>query len=142
LSNTQVKTAINIGNLIGGLRSIAAQSTLTVNHYEQVIRRMERQSLSDYHNAAAYVASKHAVLGLTHALCSEMPAHSSLGMIAPGFVATELIPEAMRDLGMPVDAFAAITLPTLLAGGGAMRCPMVAPRRARIDELYHPLRDA
>jgi hypothetical protein len=43
-----------------------------------------------------------------------------LGMIAPGFVATELVPEAMRDLGMPVDAFAAITLPTLLAGGGGL----------------------
>ena len=42
LSNTQLKTAINIGNLIGGLRSIAAQSTLVVNLYEQVIRRMER----------------------------------------------------------------------------------------------------
>ena len=136
-----MKTAINIGNLIGGLRSIAAQSTLTVNLYEQVIRRIERQSLSDYHNAAAYVASKHAGLGLTHALCSEMPAHSSLGMIAPGFVATELVPEAMRDLGMPVDAFAAISLPQLLARG-AMRCPMVEPRRARIDELYHHLRDA
>ena len=102
---------------------------------------MERQSLSDYHNAAAYVASKHAGLGLTHALCSEMPAHSSLGMIAPGFVATELVPKAMRDLGMPVDAFAAISLPQLLARG-AMRCPMVEPRRARIDELYHHLRDA
>ena len=54
LSNTQLKTAINIGNLIGGLRSIAAQSTLAVNLYEQVIRRMERQSLSDYHNTDIY----------------------------------------------------------------------------------------
>ena len=81
------------------------------------------------------------MLGLSHALRSETPAHIPVGMIATGFVATELIPEAMRDLGMPVDAFAAITLPQLLARG-AMRCPMVEPRWARIDELYHPLRYA
>jgi NAD(P)-dependent dehydrogenase (short-subunit alcohol dehydrogenase family) len=53
------------------------------------------------HNAPAYLASKHAVLGLTDALRSEMPAQISVGMIAPGFVATELILKAMRDLGMP-----------------------------------------
>lgn len=53
-SSTQVKSAINIGDRIGSLRSIAAQSTLAVSLYEQVIRRMERQSLSDYHNADIY----------------------------------------------------------------------------------------
>ena len=35
------------------------------------------------HHAAAYVASKHAVLGLTDALREEMPAHIRVGMIAP-----------------------------------------------------------
>lgn len=68
------------------------------------------------HHAAAYVASKHAVLGLTDALREEMPAHIRVGMIAPGFVGTPLIPEAMRPLGMPVDEFAGIILPQMLAG--------------------------
>ncbi len=67
-------------------------------------------------HAAAYVASKHAVLGLTDALRNEMPEHIAVGMIAPGFVGSELIPEAIRDLGMPVDEFAAIVLPQMLAG--------------------------
>ncbi len=92
------------------------------------------------HNAAAYVASKHAVLGLTDALRSEMPAHIAVGMIAPGFVATELIPEAMRDLGMPVDEFAAITLPQILAGERYVVSH--GYNQVRIDERYHSMRDA
>ena len=45
-----------------------------------------------------------------------MPEYISVGMIAPGFVGSELIPEAMRPLGMPVEEFAAIVLPQILAG--------------------------
>ena len=67
-------------------------------------------------NAAAYVASKHAVYGLTDALRAEMPDLIHVGMIAPGFVGSELIPETMRELGMPVDEFAEIVLPQVLAG--------------------------
>ena len=62
------------------------------------------------------MASKHAVLGLTDALREEMPDHISVGMIAPGFVGSELIPEPMRPMGMPVDEFAAIVLPQMLSG--------------------------
>ena len=67
-------------------------------------------------HSAADVASKHAVLGLTDALREEMPDHVSVGMIAPGFVGSELIPEPMRPMGMPVDEFAGIVLPQILAG--------------------------
>ena len=67
-------------------------------------------------HSAAYVASKHAVLGLTDCLREEMPQHISVGMIAPGFVGSELIPEPMRPLGMPVDEFAEIIAPQILAG--------------------------
>ena len=67
-------------------------------------------------NAAAYVASKHAVYGLTDALRAEMPDFIHVGMIAPGFVGSELIPEPMRERGMPVDEFVAIVLPQILAG--------------------------
>lgn len=66
--------------------------------------------------AAAYVASKHAVLGLTDALRSELPNFIKVGMIAPGFVGSELIPEPMRQYGMPVDQFVEIVLPQILAG--------------------------
>ena len=67
-------------------------------------------------HSAAYVASKHAVWGLTDALRKEMPEHIAVGMIAPGFVGSELIPEPMRPMGMPVDAFADIILPQIIAG--------------------------
>jgi len=92
------------------------------------------------HHAAAYVASKHAVLGLTDALREEMPAHIRVGMIAPGFVATPLIPEAMRPLGMPIDEFAAAILPQMLAGE-----PYVVSHgynQVRIDQRYELIRDA
>jgi len=92
------------------------------------------------HHAAAYVASKHAVLGLTDALREEMPAHIRVGMIAPGFVATPLIPEAMRPLGMPIDEFAAAILPQMLAGE-----PYVVSHgynQVRIDQRYELIRYA
>ena len=92
------------------------------------------------HNAAAYVASKHAVLGLTDALREEMPAHIAVGMIAPGFVATELIPEAMRDLGMPVAEFAAIILPQILAGERYVVSH--GYNQVRIDQRYQSMSDA
>ena len=67
-------------------------------------------------HSATYVASKHAVWGLTDALRQELPDFIAVGMIAPGFVGSELIPEPMRPMGMPVDEFAAIILPQMLAG--------------------------
>ena len=88
-------------------------------------------------NSAAYVASKHAVLGLTDALREEMPEFISVGMIAPGFVGSELIPEPMRPMGMPVDEFAAIILPQMLAGE-----PYVVSHgynQVRIDERYQTI---
>jgi NAD(P)-dependent dehydrogenase (short-subunit alcohol dehydrogenase family) len=92
------------------------------------------------HQAAAYVASKHAVLGLTDALRGEMPEYISVGMIAPGFVATPLIPEAMRDLGMPADEFAAIILPQMLAGERYVVSH--GYNQVRIDERYQLIRGA
>ena len=92
------------------------------------------------HHAAAYVASKHAVLGLTDALREEMPAHIRVGMIAPGFVGTPLIPEAMRPLGMPVDEFAGIILPQMLAGERYVVSH--GYNQVRIDQRYELIRDA
>ena len=91
-------------------------------------------------HSAAYVASKHAVLGLTDALREEMPDHVSVGMIAPGFVGSELIPEPMRPMGMPVDEFAGIVLPQILAG-----VPYVVSHgynQVRIDERQQQIASA
>ena len=91
-------------------------------------------------HSAAYVASKHAVLGLTDALREEMPEHVSVGMIAPGFVGSELIPEPMRLMAMPVDEFAGIVLPQMLAGA-----PYVVSHgynQVRIDERQQQIASA
>ena len=67
-------------------------------------------------DSAAYVASKHAVHGLTDALREEMPENIAVGMITPGFVGSELIPEGLRKYGMPPDEFAEIALQQIRAG--------------------------
>ena len=65
--------------------------------------------------AAAYIASKHAVLGLTENLREDLPPHVHVGTIVPGWVATGINPEAVRDKAMPAERFAAIVLPQIAA---------------------------
>ena len=63
---------------------------------------------------AAYVASKMAVRGLTHTLRQDVPEHIDVKLLCPGFVHTELGPDAQMRHGMDADAFARIVLPQLL----------------------------
>lgn len=65
--------------------------------------------------AAAYIASKHAVLGLTENLREDLPPHVHCGTIIPGWVATGINPEAVRDQAMPAAQFADIVLPQIAA---------------------------
>jgi NAD(P)-dependent dehydrogenase (short-subunit alcohol dehydrogenase family) len=65
--------------------------------------------------AAAYIASKHAVLGMTESLREDLPEHVHAGTIIPGWVATPLASEAARDVAMDDDRFAAIIVPQMLA---------------------------
>lgn len=66
--------------------------------------------------SAGYVASKHAVYGLTDALRGEMPDYITVGMITPGFVGSELIPEPARAMGMSTEEFAEIAVKQIQAG--------------------------
>ena len=61
-------------------------------------------------------------------------------MIAPGFVGSELIPEPMRPMGMPVDEFAAIILPQMLAGEAYVVSH--GYNQVRIDERQQQIADA
>ena len=92
-------------------------------------------------NSAAYVATKHAVLGMTEAFREEMPDHIQVGTVFPGFVATEMIPEAIHPLAMNADEFAAIIIEQIRAGepfivSHACNRDSIAPRRAEIDAAY------
>lgn len=64
---------------------------------------------------AAYIAAKHAVLGLTESLREDLPPHVHAGLIIPGWVFTPLGPEQFMKLGMPADDYARIVVPQLLA---------------------------
>lgn len=65
--------------------------------------------------SAAYIASKHAVLGLTESLREDLPPHVHAGTIIPGWVGTGINPESIRDQAMDADRFAAIVLPQIAA---------------------------
>jgi NAD(P)-dependent dehydrogenase (short-subunit alcohol dehydrogenase family) len=65
--------------------------------------------------SAAYIATKHAVLGLTESLREDLPAHVHAGTIIPGWVGTPINPEAIRNHAMDADRYAAIIVPQLLA---------------------------
>lgn len=65
--------------------------------------------------AAAYIASKHAVLGLTESLREDLPEHVHAGTIIPGWVLSGLTSESGRDHAMPAERYAQIILPQLAA---------------------------
>jgi NAD(P)-dependent dehydrogenase (short-subunit alcohol dehydrogenase family) len=64
---------------------------------------------------AAYIAAKHAVLGMTESMSEDLPDHVHAGTIIPGWVFTPLGPEQMMKLGMEVSEYAAIIVPQILA---------------------------
>ena len=63
---------------------------------------------------AAYIAAKHAVLGMTESLREDLPEHVHAGLIVPGWVFTPLGPEQFMKFGMDVDQYVDIILPQIL----------------------------
>ena len=90
-------------------------------------------------NAAAYIASKHAVLGLTETFREQMPDHITVGLIIPGWVSTELTP-GFEDVAMHADEFAGIIYPQIVAGERFVVSH--AYNTVRIDERMDALKDA
>ncbi|MEO1029204.1 MAG: SDR family NAD(P)-dependent oxidoreductase [Pseudomonadota bacterium] len=67
-------------------------------------------------NSAGYVASKHAVMGMTEAFREEMPDHVTVGTIFPGFVHSEMTGDVGAQLGMNTDEFAEIVVNQIETG--------------------------
>jgi NAD(P)-dependent dehydrogenase (short-subunit alcohol dehydrogenase family) len=65
-------------------------------------------------HTAAYIAAKHAVLGLTESLRGDLPPQVHAGLVIPGWVHTAIGPDAVMRNGMDVDRFAAIIVPQML----------------------------
>ena len=64
---------------------------------------------------SAYIAAKHGVLGLTESFRADLPEHVHTGLLVPGWVFTPLGDERFMKFGMPVEQFADIVVPQLLA---------------------------
>lgn len=75
----------------------------------------ENSLFSAVPQSGTYLAAKHAVLGLTEGLREDLPDHVRAGLVIPGWVHTGIGPDAMMRNGMPVDRFAEIIVPQMLA---------------------------
>lgn len=92
-------------------------------------------------NMAAYVASKHAVLGFTEAFREEMPDFIEVGTIFPGFVRSEIMPPDVARHGMDTDRFAEIVLKQIRAGehfivSHAYNVERIKPRYDAVMKAY------
>lgn len=67
-------------------------------------------------NSAGYVASKHAVMGMTEAFREEMPDYVSVGTIFPGFVLSDMTASAGAQFAMDTDEFAEIVVRQIETG--------------------------
>ena len=65
---------------------------------------------------SAYVSTKHAVHALTESLREEMPGFIDVGLICPGFVASELIPDDAVEMAMPSDKYVDIAMKQIKDG--------------------------
>ena len=91
-------------------------------------------------NNAAYLASKHAVLGLTDNLREQMPDYINVGLIIPGFVSTGMT-ETVGHLAMNADQFAQIVLKQIADGrfyivSHAFNMVHIQQRYAEIEQAY------
>lgn len=87
---------------------------------------------------AAYVASKHAVLGLSDALRGELPEFIEVSVICPGFTRSDLIPPSIQPLAMDTDRCIATAMQQLREG----RFYVVthASNAAPIEERYEEIK--
>ncbi len=65
-------------------------------------------------NTSSYIVSKHGVFAMTEALREEVPDFIDVGLIIPGFVQSELLPD--MSLGMETDRFTGIAMEQMKAG--------------------------
>lgn len=90
-------------------------------------------------NIAGYQATKHAVLALTDAFREQMPEYVKVGLIIPGFVASDLT-QGVSHLAMDADTFAEKVITQVLAGEFYI---VTHPfNMARIDQRYDEIRAA
>lgn len=91
-------------------------------------------------NSASYIASKHAVRGLTEAMQDEFPDFVQVGMIVPGFVASEMT-KGSEQWAMDADTFAEKVVEQIRAGEfyvvtHAYNIERIKPIHDKIEDAY------
>lgn len=91
-------------------------------------------------NSAAYITSKHAVRGLTEAMRDDFPDHIQVGMIVPGFVASEMTAESGK-FAMDTDTFAEKVVEQIRAGEfyvvtHSFNIERIKPIHKKIEDAY------
>ena len=91
-------------------------------------------------NSAPYIASKHAVRGLTEAMRDEFPDHIQVGMIVPGFVASDMT-KGVQQFAMDADTFAEKVVEQIRAGEfyvvtHAYNIVRIKPIHEEIEDAY------
>lgn len=91
-------------------------------------------------NSAAYIASKHAVRGLTEAMRDDFPDFIQIGMIVPGFVASEMT-KGSEQFAMDADTFAEKVVEQIRAGEfyvvtHSYNAVRIKPIHKKIEDAY------
>ena len=89
----------------------------------------------------AYIASKHAVRGLTESMREDFPEHVTVGLICPGFVASEMTHPDVAQYAMKADEFAKIVMAQILDGAfyivsHAYNIERIKPIHAELEAAY------
>lgn len=92
-------------------------------------------------DTAAYIASKHAVRGMTEAMRDEFPEFVKVGLIVPGFVKSEMTQGNFGKLAMDTDRFAAEVFRQICAGEfyivtHAYNIERIRPIHAEVEDAY------
>jgi NAD(P)-dependent dehydrogenase (short-subunit alcohol dehydrogenase family) len=105
---------VNFWGMWSGIRAFAPR--LVEQSYPSAIYNTasENSFFCAVPQTAAYIAAKHAVLGMSESLREDLPEHVHAGTVIPGWVFTGLGDPRMMKNGMPVDQYAAIILPQML----------------------------
>lgn len=91
-------------------------------------------------NSASYIASKHAVRGLTEAMRDEFPDFIDIGMIVPGFVASDMT-KGSEQFAMDADTFAEKVVEQIRVGEfyvvtHAYNIVRIKPIHDKIEDAY------
>ena len=91
-------------------------------------------------NTASYIASKHAVRGLTEAMRDDFPDFVQVGMIVPGFVASEMT-KGSEQWAMDADEFAEKVVEQIRAGEfyvvtHSYNIERIKPIHEKIEDAY------